>query len=382
MLRTVSLILSLFCAVASFAQEYVPAELVSVPPRMEVLASESRGNYECRLIEYDTDRSERIRAYLLVPDDAEHGRCPALLMLHDHGARFDIGKEKLVRPISGGCHGTASHVVPEHVLRSSRQWVDKNFDGVWLADSLASLGYVVLASDALYWGDRASDEAARWSELNFGDLDAASSHEDRLLSPSALKDTLKALKVRVYEGQRRVYEKYSSKGDIWAEKILRDDIAATRLLASLPYVDAGNIGAFGFSMGAHRCWLLTAYCSMIKCGAAVSWMTLKSAADTTSASSLSMVIPQLRAGHDYPDIAMRLFPKPMLFLSGTDDRLFPKPAVDEAFIRMREIYGTGGVFEDGEPLLRAEFFEGGHHCGRSVQASVIGFFGRHLKGIF
>lgn len=373
---TVLMFLGLLCSLSALAQDYVPVIPDSVPPMMEVIATERRDGYECRLIEYDTDFSERIRAYLLVPDSARRRRCPAILMLHDHGARFDIGKEKLVRPISGT-------IAPEYTVRSSRQWVEKNFDGVYLADFFAYCGYVILVSDALYWGERSSVDARRWSELSYGEQAEATLASDRYMSKAAVKDTLKALKSRVYEGQRAVYEEYSLKGDIWAEKILRDDIAATDLLACLPYVDRKNIGAFGFSMGAHRCWLLAAYCEKIKCAAAVSWMTLKSIADTTSASSLSMVIPPLRSRHDYPDIASLIAPKPMLFLSGTEDHLFPQDAVTEAFEKMQRIYcdvmaKEGYVTENRPCPLLTEFFTGGHHCGIHVRDRVLRFFDGNL----
>ncbi len=345
---------------------------------MEVLAKESRDGYECRLVEYNTDSSERVRAYLLVPDDACQKRCPALVLLHDHGARFDIGKEKLVSPITAGndCFRNSGYTAPEHIVRSSRQWVEKNFDGAYMADSLAASGYVVLVSDALYWGERSSEDARRWSELSFGELCDASSECYR--GPAALKDTVKALKDRVYEGQRRIYAEIASDGDVWAEKILRDDMSSVALLAGLPEVDEKRIGAFGFSMGAHRCWLLAAFCSSVRCGAAVSWMTLKEASDTTSASSLSMVIPSLREKYDFPDIALMLSPKPMLFMSGTQDHLFPENIVREAFERMQEIYRISINEKDPYPL-QTEFFTDGHHCGKSVQARVANFFDWYLK---
>ncbi len=87
------------------------------------------------------------------------------------------------------------------------------------------------------------------------------------------------------------------------------------LLAALPYVDAGRIGCFGWSMGAHRAWLLAAFCPVVKTGVALCWMTLKrTQAQPPSASDYSMMIPALRERWDFPDIARWLCPKPFLFL--------------------------------------------------------------------
>ena len=84
-----------------------------------------------------------------------------------------------------------------------------------------------------------------------------------------------------------------------------------------------------------------------------------------------MLVPALRSGYDFPDIALKLAPRPYLFLNGTRDKLFPVPAVKEAFSIMQEIYREKGA----EGRLRTEFFEGGHHCGKDVQRRISAFFG-------
>ena len=296
---------------------YVPETGSTVRPQMKILATEDRDGYKCSYLEFSTQKNERIKAYLLVPDEASRfNKLPAVLMLHDHGARFDIGKEKLVRPIAG----TLPEGADDHIMKSSQQWIDKNFDGTYFADALAKEGYVVLVSDALYWGERSSDDAHRWSELTY------STPETRKEN----KKTIKALKTKVYEGQREVYDSLQQDGVIWAEKMLRDDIASARLLKSLPYVDKDSIGAFGFSMGAHRCWMLAAFCEEVKCGVALSWMTELDREAEMSASDYSMAIMPMREKMDFGDIGKFLAPKPMLFLSGTTDHLFPKDKVERA----------------------------------------------------
>ncbi|MBQ6199385.1 MAG: dienelactone hydrolase family protein [Bacteroidales bacterium] len=295
-----------------------------VDPRMSVTLVEQRDGYTCSLIEYNAVGEERLQAYLLVPDGASaQNPCPGLVLLHDHGARFDIGKEKLVRPVESA---------PEAVKSSALQWVDKNMDGVFFADRLASEGFVVIVPDVLYWGARNVPQ----------------------------KD--------VYEGQRAVYDSLLRRNVIWAEQTLNEDAAAARLISRMPYV--AKVGCAGWSMGAHRAWLLAAFCKEIESGAAVSWMTLKETQPSEyKASDYSMLIPDLREKYDFPDIARWICPKPFLFLSGTTDRLFPYESTSRAFQRMQDIYKESRH----EGKLRTEFFEGGHHLGIPVQDTVSSF---------
>lgn len=298
-----------------------------VDPDMTVLECEQRDGYTCSLIEYNAVGEERVQAYLLVPGIATPDTpSPGVVLLHDHGARFDIGKEKLVKPVAGAT---------EAVKSSAEQWVEKNLDGVYFADRLASEGFVVIVPDVLYWGSRSR---------------------------------IKGLKKEIYEGQRAVYDSLARRNVVWAEQTLNEDAAAARLVSRLPYV--GKVSCAGWSMGAHRAWLLTAFCKEVVSGAAVCWMTLKETQPAEySASDYSMLIPALRDKYDFPDIARWICPKPFLFLSGTSDKLFPYDATAEAYGRMQEIYKEAGH----EGKLRTEFFEGGHHFGIPEQDAVSEF---------
>lgn len=366
----------LSCHIAAARKDglYVPETGKSVNPGMEVIQKEAREGYECRLIEFSVDASERIRAYLLVPDKASRqSRVPGVVMLHDHGARFDIGKEKLVRPISEALPDGKD----DHMMKSSAQWIDKYFDGVYLADSLAALGYAVLVADALYWGERSTGLTQEWSELNYG-YDA---------DPKRDKERIRKLKELVYEGQRDVYDSLMKRDVIWAEKMLRDDMASVRLLRSLPFVDRKNIGAFGFSMGAHRCWMLSAFCKEVKCGVALSWITTLDNYERDHASDLSMRIQPMRDQMDFGDIGMFLAPKPMLFLNGSQDHLFSKQDVETAFRKLQGHYAEYNRTHrsrsaDSEPQfepLQTVFFNGGHHCGKEVQTAISDFLKENLQ---
>ena len=54
------------------------------------------------------------------------GPHPAVRLLHDHGAKFDIGKEKMIEPWE----------VPAEKRNSARQWVEQYYGGRFLGDEL------------------------------------------------------------------------------------------------------------------------------------------------------------------------------------------------------------------------------------------------------
>ena len=63
------------------------------------------GSHESRLLELAFSSGETTEAFLLLP--AGKTRRRAVLLLHDHGSRFDIGKEKLIG------HGMMTRRVPQ-----------------------------------------------------------------------------------------------------------------------------------------------------------------------------------------------------------------------------------------------------------------------------
>ena len=323
----------------------------SVRPAMRVLESEQRDGYTCQLVEYNVSKEERVQSYLLIPDGASFWhRRPGLVLLHDHGARFDIGKEKLVRPLPSA---------PDYIKISAQQWVDDGFDGVFFADKLAAAGYVVIVPDALYWGSRSTALCQQWSRMKFG----------------GERGDIDSVKTLVYEGQRACYDSLARKGVVWAEQTLHEDAAAARLLRRLRFVKNRRIGCFGWSMGAHRAWLLAAFCPQVRTGVALCWMTLmETQVQPYKASDYSMLIPKMREQYDFPDIARWLAPKPFFFLNGLQDKLFPVDAVQTAFDRMQAIYAE----KHAAGRLRTEFFDGPHHCGLREQDTIMGFLAEQL----
>lgn len=107
---------------------------------MRVVATEKRKGYTARKVEFNLTRYSRVSAYELVPDGK--GPFPSVLLLHDHGGHFSIGKEKMIRPFG----------VADSVMSDADGWCQRCYGGQYVGDYLASHGYVVLCTDAPFWG--------------------------------------------------------------------------------------------------------------------------------------------------------------------------------------------------------------------------------------
>ena len=118
--------------------------------------------------------------------------------------------------------------------------------------------------------------------------------------------------------------------------------------------------------------MLAAFCKDVSCGVALSWMTTLDREERMKAFDYSMAVMPMREQMDFGDIGSFLAPKPMLFLSGTTDHLFPKEKVTTAFEKRKSHY------RDCPENLRTEFFEGGHHCGKDVQSVIVDYFDENL----
>ncbi|MGW3137353.1 dienelactone hydrolase family protein [Streptomyces sp. NPDC001139] len=283
----------------------------------------SRGDGCTReLVTLSLTRYERVRAALLTPDGP--GPFPAVLLLHDHGARFDIGKEKLVRPWYDDTR-----------LASAQAWAEKYFSGRFVGDELARRGYVVLCADALGWGDR---------------------------GPVA------------YDQQQALASNFYNLGSSLAGLMAREDARAAGFLAGLDRVDARRVAAVGFSMGGYRAWQTAALSDHVAAGAAVCWMTglkdMMVPGNNTlrGQSSYYMLHPGLARHLDIPDVASIAAPRPMYFLDGAQDPLFPADGVRAAYARLRAVWDSAHAGQ----RLRTETWPGlGHVFTQPMQDEVF-----------
>ena len=254
-------------------------------------------------------------------------------VLHDHGAHLFIGKEKVIRPLA--CEDSV-------VINDAEAWV-QNYEGQYFGDYLAQHGFVVFATDAPMWGERGQKEGPRRDKYD-----------------------MIAGNMMMYGIDLSAYMTY-------------DDIRATDYLASLPEVDPKRIGCTGWSMGAYRTWMLSALSDRIKAGAAVCWMVttdeqLSFRYKRTENGGFANCLPGLRRWLDYPHIASIACPKPMLFINGSQDKLFPVAGAQKAFAIMHDVWESQGAVNN----LETELWDIPHSCPLKAQEKVLRFFLKFL----
>ncbi len=293
--------------------------------------AEQRDGYRAMKIAVRLSRYYSVPAYLLIPDGK--GPFPAVNLLHDHGAHLFIGKEKMIRPLA--CES-------EEVKKDAEEWL-AGYEGQFFGDYLAQHGYVVFSADAPMWGERGQKEGPRRDKYD------------------------------MIAGNMMMY------GIDLSAWMTYDDMSGTEFLAQLPEVDSTRIGCAGWSMGAYRAWMLAALSDRIKAGAAICWMVttdeqMSFKYSRTENGGFANCIPGLRRWMDYPHIASMACPKAMLFINGSQDKLFPVAGVEKAFATMHNTWKSQGADE----RLETELWDMPHSCGLRAQERVLEFFKKNL----
>lgn len=322
-----------FAAWRSATRQIFIDHLLAEPPRAPfdpfMIEQERRVGYTARKVVFNLNAWNRVSAYMLTPEGK--GPFPAVLLLHDHGARFDIGKEKMVRPFQADSAR----------LQAAEEWVQGNYGGRFVGDELARRGYLCLAVDALNWGDRGG--AGK-------------------------------------EGQQALAANLFNLGMSLAGVVAWEDLAALRFLASLPDVDTTRIAAMGYSFGSFRAWQLAALSEQVRAAVCICWMAgrreLMTPGNnlTKGQSAYTTLHPGLTGLLDFPDVASLACPRALLFFNGEADPLFPRPAAQAAFDKMRQVWEGQAA---GKKLV-TRFWSGGHQFSPEMQEAAFNWLDEQL----
>jgi dienelactone hydrolase len=299
-----------------------------------VVEKVDRGTHTREKVYFNTTPELRVGAYVLVPKNLS-GKAPAIVALHDHGAFYRWGKEKLVS------------VDGEHpaLTQFKHYYAGRN-----IADDLAAQGYVVIVIDMLYWGERRM----------------------RISSDPKTGPDESAQDVQTYNRARQADEPLfartiESAGFTWPGVIFWDDIRTVDYLISRREVDPNRIGCVGLSVGGFRVNHLMALDDRVKAGVAVCWLTSyqhiqpKHVVHTTG---FTMLVPGLYRRLDMPDVVSLAAPRPLLNINGLKDGLFPvETGIKPAYRTLETVYTKLGAAD----RFKGSLYDAPHEFNAEMQ---------------
>jgi dienelactone hydrolase len=317
-------------------------------PKPEILERVDRGDYIREKLLFNTTPDIRVPAYLLLPK-GERRRRPAIVALHDHGGFFVWGKEKIVATDA------------EHPALA--EFKQQSYAGRSFADDLARRGYVVIAIDMFYWGERRMllpEDPPSWR-----DRERMSAEEVRAFNRRASDNTWLAA-VGLFEA-----------GITWSGVMFMDDIRTIDYLVTRPEVDPERIGCCGLSVGGFRSAHLAGLDPRVKAAIVVGWMSTYGDMLPSHLTSIGpmKVVPGLYKSMDLPDVVSMTAPGGLMVIHGTRDRLFPAEGVSAAYDKIAKVYTKAGVPDRFQGVT----YDGPHEFNAAMQEKAFAWLDRWLK---
>jgi dienelactone hydrolase len=285
------------------------------PVKVKVASKEDHGSYTLERFEFHNDVDSVVTGILLLPKGRK-GPAPAIIGLHGHGS----SKESICTD-----------------FKSSQ----------FIGPTLATRGYVVVAIDAYFNGERVGKGPA-------GKLDNAQGQEASLF------------KLYLWQGRT-----------LWG-MMLRDEQCLIDYLETRPEVDKERIAATGMSMGCTRAWWLAAIDDRVKAIVGVACFTRYTeliAHGNLRKHGIYYFVPGVFAHFDTEAIYALVAPRPMLMLSGDQDGGAPTDGVVMLEKKLSSIYRLYGK----EDCFRSVLYKNtGHEYLPEMKAEMVQWFERHL----
>jgi dienelactone hydrolase len=217
-----------------------------------------------------------------------------------------------------------------------------------LGEAWVRAGYVVLAPDACWYGERAADVPGGPAE-----------------SGRAAQESL--LKLDLWFGRT-----------LWG-RFVRDDRIALDYLCSRPEVDATRIGATGMSMGSTRSWWLAAVDDRVACTVAVCCLTRYQnliAHGQLRQHGVYYFAHGLLKHFDSEAVLALIAPRPFLTLTGDLDAGSPADGVRTLADVTGRVYAAHGAADRFRNVLYSDV---GHTYTPAMRAEMLEWFARWLR---
>lgn len=283
------------------------------------------GTYTRTQLTYSVEATEQVPAWLLTPKGImPEAGWPAILAIHQHGGRYDLGKSELV-----GLNGDSQYAYGR---------------------DLCQRGYVVLCPDMLCF------EARRPGE------------EKGILGKDVMLDG--------YGYERFEFTKRLIAGSCLQTKYLHDLSCALDLLTQLPHVNSARLGVIGHSLGGQETLWLTWYdprvtVAVSSCG----FSLMRAIVRDVINHNFAAYVPDMLAVGDIDALVAELAPRPFLLTAGESDPIFPIDGVRSIVEHAHKTYTQ----QNAQEHFKAVLFPGGHSFPDEVKAEAYAFLDRWLK---
>lgn len=344
--------LAAWCAVArAKVIELLRYSPPAVPLDPEVVERVDCGDYIREKVAFTSAPGSRVPAYVLVPNGLT-GSAPAVVALHDHSGYYVHGKEKLVEVDRE----------PPHLLELRAN----AYGGRGYASALARRGYVVIAIDAFYWGERRLD-------LNQAPPELVKEMQRRAQFKTGVQGTH-----TVYSLLEELMMRYiTAAGATWLGIINHDDRASVDYLLTRPEVDPERIGCVGLSMGGTRADWLFGTDPRVRAAVSAGWCTDWSLLmdEYVGRHSWSQYVPGLAGQLELSDVIAMGMPGAFMAQQCAQDSLFPLDGMRRTCDRLAALYAKAGLSD----RFACRFYDVGHQFNLHMQEDAFEWLDRHLR---
>lgn len=319
----------------------------SCEPRAQVLERVDRGDYIRERVTFHTTPDIEVPAFVLIPKRTKFP-APGVVALHDHGGFYYYGKEKIVETEN------------EHPILT--QYRRDYYGGQSFPVALARRGYVVIAIDMFYFGDRRL----------ILDEDLAQGINDH--SKPETQEVIEKINGRNGGAEAYVLRDILSAGFTWAGVMIWDDLRTVDYLITRQEVDPTRLACTGLSIGGYRTNFLAGLDRRIKAACVAGWMTsLRYLFPGQEKHTMpSSTVPGLLDDLDYPDVGSLTMPNALMVVHGWEDELFPPDGVRAAFDNLTRCYQAIGKPERFQTFT----FDGPHSFPLAAQQKMMEWFDR------
>lgn len=291
----------------------------SVPLLAQLRETIPKVGYRIESVTYQVDLTERVPAFVLVPDTVTAQRpAPGIALWHQHNGEYQIGKSEPAGLAGNPMHHTAVALVKE--------------------------GYVVLCPDTLGFEER--------------------------------QDPTGKLTDGAYE--RFEFLRQLVQGRSMAWKNVLDMRCAVDYLTSRPEVLTSQIGCYGHSMGSSHGWLAGPVDPRLRCIVGNCCLPTYQAIDQQHLlHCFANFVPGWAQFGDTPEIVSLIAPRALHLNFGEQDPGSPIESVRAGLLRIARAYEQAGASEYFTFFIEADQ---GHVLTERMWQWVKTIFARHLPG--